>query len=109
MVTNVYLETSRFVLIGLKFRSILQGTINQERYTCHDFVLITKTVDEYREKMIHVWNSGLSHRVKETMGANQQVKELLSTLSKMIDNELFPMIQRISSREIDCDAEGHVC
>jgi len=106
---NIYLETSRFILVSLRLMSVLQKTIDQERFTCHEKKCISKQVEDYRQTMQTFVDSGLWTRIGNSLLSNQRLRELMSRFSDIIENGLCPMIDTVSFREVDCDAEGHVC
>ena len=106
---NIYLETSRFILISLRMQSALKETIDHPRFTCHEKKCISKQVDDYRETMQTFTESSLWNRIRDNLCSNQRLRELMSRFSDIIDNELCPMIDTVSFREVECDAEGHVC
>jgi ABC-type long-subunit fatty acid transport system fused permease/ATPase subunit len=105
---NIYLETSRFILVSLRLMSVLQKTIDQERFTCHEKKCISKQVEDYRQTMQTFVDSRLWNRISSNLGSNQRLRELMSRFSDIIEN-LCPMLDTVSFREVDCDAEGHVC
>lgn len=105
---NIYLETSRFILISLRFMNVLQKTIDQT-FTCHEKKCISKQVNDYRETMQTFVDSGLWNRIRDNLGSNQRLCQLMSRFSDIIEYELCPMIDTVSFREVDCDEEGHVC
>ena len=106
---NIYLETSRFIFVSLRLMSVLQETIDQQRFTCHEKKCISKKVDDYRQTMQTFVESGLWTRIGNSLRSNQRLRELMCRFSDIIENGLCPMIDTVSFREVDCDAEGHVC
>ena len=105
----IYLETARFILISLKMRNVLQQTIDDPRFTCHEKKCISKKVDVYRETMQTFAESDLWNRIRKNLRLNHRLRAMMLRFSDIIDNELCPLIGMVSFREVDCDAEGHVC
>ena len=106
---NIYLETSRFILISLRLQNVLKETIDEPRFTCHEKKIVSKKVEDYRETMQSFVDSGLWIRIRDNLSSNQSLQELMSKFSDIIENNLCPLIDTISFREVDCEAEGHVC
>lgn len=106
---NIYLKTSRFILISLRLLNVLKETIDEPRFTCHEKNTISKQVDDYRQTMQSFVDSGLWFRIRDNLSANQSLRELMSRFSDIIENDLCPLIDTLSFREVDCEAEGHVC
>ena len=106
---NIYLKTSRFILISLRLLNVLKDTADEPRFTCHEKKTISKQVDDYRQTMQSFVDSGLWIKIRNNLSSNQSLRELMSRFSDIIENDMCPLIDVVSFREVDCEAEGHVC